>query len=236
MLGEQLVAPIDHPLFVSDHVSGHEVLPRPELDRSVKCTKAARGHARRGRESPGAISQAGVMRLRTRAIGVALVAAVGAARCAAPPRTCRSGVGYQPRARNAQLAAIGARSGAAYAAHRTRLAAVRERREELEAEYQLRTAAQVADALGNMKGALMKIGQMASYLDDGLPEPVRDALASLQQDAAPMAPELLRSWCGAELGDDPGACFSRSGIPHRSRRRRSGRSIAPSPDRVSRSR
>ena len=29
-----------------------------------------------------------------------------------------------------------------------------------------------------MKGALMKLGQMASYLDEGLPEPVRDALAA----------------------------------------------------------
>ena len=26
----------------------------------------------------------------------------------------------------------------------------------------------------------MKLGQMASYLDEGLPEPVRDALAELQ--------------------------------------------------------
>ena len=30
-------------------------------------------------------------------------------------------------------------------------------------------AEQVAERLGNMKGALMKVGQMASYLDDGLP-------------------------------------------------------------------
>ena len=28
-------------------------------------------------------------------------------------------------------------------------------------------------ALGNMKGAMMKLGQMASYLDQGMPEPVR---------------------------------------------------------------
>ena len=45
---------------------------------------------------------------------------------------------------------------------------------------QLRSAEQVAERLGNMKGALMKLGQMASYLDDGLPEPVRQALAALQ--------------------------------------------------------
>ena len=69
--------------------------------------------------------------------------------------------------------------------------------------YQLRTAAQVADALGNMKGALMKLGQMASYLDDGLPEPVRDALASLQQDAPPMAPSCPRSRCARSSGAPP---------------------------------
>ena len=37
----------------------------------------------------------------------------------------------------------------------------------------------------------MKIGQMASYLDQGLPEPVREALAELQADAPPMAAELV---------------------------------------------
>ena len=41
-----------------------------------------------------------------------------------------------------------------------------------------------------MKGALMKLGQMASYLDQGLPEHVREALAELQQDAPPMSAEL----------------------------------------------
>ena len=37
----------------------------------------------------------------------------------------------------------------------------------------------VARELGNMKGAMMKLGQMASYLDSGLPEP--DALKGLFQ-------------------------------------------------------
>lgn len=149
------------------------------------------------------------MRARTLAIGIALAGA-GAAlvrvrRKVAGPLSSTS-IG----ARNAQLAAIGARSGAAYAIHRTRLAAAPpERREELEAEYQMKSAAQVADALGNMKGALMKIGQMASYLDDGLPQPVRDALASLQQDAAPMAPELCAEVVRTELGGEPEQVFAR---------------------------
>jgi predicted unusual protein kinase regulating ubiquinone biosynthesis (AarF/ABC1/UbiB family) len=59
-----------------------------------------------------------------------------------------------------------------------------------------------------MKGALMKIGQMASYLDDGLPEPVRAALASLQQDAPPMAPELCAQVVRYELGADPEQLFA----------------------------
>ena len=54
----------------------------------------------------------------------------------------------------------------------------------------MRTTAQVVATLGDMKGALMKVGQMVSYLDDGMPEPVRDALATLQQDAPPMSAEL----------------------------------------------
>jgi len=112
-------------------------------------------------------------------------------------------------ARNAQLAAVGARSTASYALHRARLATAPDaERDAIEASYQLRTAAQVADALGNMKGALMKIGQMASYLDDGLPEPVRVALASLQQDAPSMSPELSAQVVRAELGVEPEKVFA----------------------------
>ena len=149
------------------------------------------------------------MRPRTGVVGVALVAAGAFVAARARGQRSRPVSSTSIAARNAQLAAVGARSGAAYALHRTRLAtAPADRREELEAEYQLRTAAQVAEALGNMKGALMKIGQMASYLDDGLPQPVRDALASLQQDASPMSPELCAQVVRAELGAEPDRVFA----------------------------
>ena len=36
----------------------------------------------------------------------------------------------------------------------------------------------------------MKIGQLASFLDDGMPENMRASLAQLQQDAPPMSVEL----------------------------------------------
>ena len=54
----------------------------------------------------------------------------------------------------------------------------------------------------------MKLGQMASYLDDGLPEPMRDALAALQQDAPPMAPELTAQIVREQLGDAPERVFA----------------------------
>ena len=45
-----------------------------------------------------------------------------------------------------------------------------ERRRELRHDLALRSAEEVAEELGTMKGALMKLGQMASYLDEGMPE------------------------------------------------------------------
>lgn len=149
------------------------------------------------------------MRLRNLWIGagLAVVGAFGLARIRR--RSDRALTATSTVARNAQLAAVGARSGASYAVHRARLVTATDgRREELAAAYQLRTATQVADALGNMKGALMKIGQMASYLDDGLPEPVREALASLQQDAPPMSADLCAQVVREELGDEPARVFA----------------------------
>jgi len=83
-----------------------------------------------------------------------------------------------------------------------------ETKQKLDQELQLRSAEQVAETLGQMKGALMKLGQMVSYLDDGLPAPMRDALATLQQDAPPMAPELSAAVVRRELGDAPDRVFA----------------------------
>jgi predicted unusual protein kinase regulating ubiquinone biosynthesis (AarF/ABC1/UbiB family) len=111
-------------------------------------------------------------------------------------------------ARNAQLARLGAQAGGSFAVHRARRTfASAERREELDRAFELQTAEQVADALGQMKGALMKVGQMLSYLDQGLPEHVRIALADLQQDAPPMAPELAAGVVLADLGARPEEIF-----------------------------
>jgi predicted unusual protein kinase regulating ubiquinone biosynthesis (AarF/ABC1/UbiB family) len=112
-------------------------------------------------------------------------------------------------ARGAGVARLAGRVGRSYASTSARqVFASAARKEELQAEQQMKTAAEVVAALGNMKGALMKIGQMASYLDTGLPEPVREALAGLQQDAPPMAPELAAQVITEELGKPPEEVFA----------------------------
>jgi len=62
--------------------------------------------------------------------------------------------------------------------------------------------------LGNLKGAMMKVGQMASYLDVGLPENARQTLAQLQSDAPPMSGELAASVIVDELGEHPSTLFA----------------------------
>lgn len=122
-----------------------------------------------------------------------------------PGRSLAAGLG----ARRRKLAVVGARAGADWAGHRARrVFASAERREQLDTAFELRTAEQVTAALGEMKGALMKLGQMASYLDQGLPEHVRDALAQLQSNAPPMSAELAAGVIRTELGRQPDEVFA----------------------------
>ena len=110
--------------------------------------------------------------------------------------------------RTRKLAGLGGRAGATLAVHKARRTfASAERQGELDAAFELRTAEQVAEALGHMKGALMKLGQMASYLDTGIAEPVREVLAGLQQDAPPMSAELAADTVERELGAPPDQVF-----------------------------
>lgn len=110
--------------------------------------------------------------------------------------------------RNSRLARLGARIGLAHAGTSARkLFASAERKEQLSREREMKSAQQVADELGNMKGALMKLGQMASYLDDGLPEPLRLALSQLQSNAPPMSIDLVHQEIQRELGKSVGELF-----------------------------
>ena len=130
------------------------------------------------------------------AAGVVAGAVIASKRADAVPDLRQTWLG-----RSATLARLGVRVGGTYATTTARKTfASTERRDELDREREFRTAEQVANELGQMKGALMKLGQMASYLDDGLPEPLRIALAQLQSDAPPMSTELARRTVEEQLG------------------------------------
>ena len=111
--------------------------------------------------------------------------------------------------RSAEVALLGARLGSTAAANRARrVFASAERKVTLDAELELRTAEEVTEALGSMKGVMMKLGQLASFVDDGMPEPVRQALEQLQADAPPMSAELAAGVVEAELGARPERLFA----------------------------
>src|SRR6202012_4904764 len=73
-------------------------------------------------------------------------------------------------------------------------------------EFQVRTAERYAELLGSSKGALMKAGQMLSFVSlgsagDGEFQAIfQGALTRLRNDAPPMAPELAREVLEGELG------------------------------------
>ncbi len=148
------------------------------------------------------------------AIGIAAAVAVAAIRrrngaCATAAPGAETAVLARTRnQRRTELAKLGGRAGAGFAVHRARrVFASAERQAELDQQFELRTAEQVAEALGGMKGAFMKLGQMASYLDVGLPDHARDALAGLQQNAPPMSAELAAGVIERELGASPDTLF-----------------------------
>jgi predicted unusual protein kinase regulating ubiquinone biosynthesis (AarF/ABC1/UbiB family) len=102
------------------------------------------------------------------------------------------------------------RGGLRYAGSAPRLfAAAGEHRQQLRNDLALQTAEDVATTLGAMKGVLMKIGQMASYVDDGLSPAVRRTLSRLQDSVPPMSAELAAGVVREELGLPPGEAFAR---------------------------
>jgi predicted unusual protein kinase regulating ubiquinone biosynthesis (AarF/ABC1/UbiB family) len=84
-----------------------------------------------------------------------------------------------------------------------------ERRALLDEQFAIRTAEDVAKELGEMKGVLMKVGQLVSFIAEGLPDEAQAALAALQADAAPMSPTLAAGVVAEEFGAPPEAVFRR---------------------------
>lgn len=67
---------------------------------------------------------------------------------------------------------------------------------------------QIAQTLGEMKGAVMKVGQIASQVKDMLPKEVASALEVLQKESPPMPYATIRRQLIKALGDTPENLFA----------------------------
>ncbi len=111
--------------------------------------------------------------------------------------------------RGTATARLAVRGGVRYASNAPRLfAAAGEHREQLRNDLALRTAEDVTATLGTMKGVLMKLGQMASYVDDGLSPAARRTLGRLQDSVPPMSADLASQVVTEELGKPPDRLFA----------------------------
>lgn len=67
---------------------------------------------------------------------------------------------------------------------------------------------QIAETLGEMKGAVMKVGQIASQFKDFFPKEISDALAKLQKESPPMPFGVIERQIRNELGKEASEIFA----------------------------
>jgi predicted unusual protein kinase regulating ubiquinone biosynthesis (AarF/ABC1/UbiB family) len=111
--------------------------------------------------------------------------------------------------RTARVWRLMARNGLRFGAHRLRRLTVRpHRRQALDDQLTIRTANDVARELGNMKGAMMKFGQLVGFIVEALPDDAQAAMATLQSDAPPMTAQAATDVVRAEFGRTPHRLFA----------------------------
>ena len=110
----------------------------------------------------------------------------------------------KPSDRNWAMTKMGLSAGAQFAAHSVgKLFKDGDARASADREFYARQAGYLADQLGELKGSVMKAGQMLSlYGQYFLPEEAVDVLAGLQDDTAPVAWDFVQPMLAAELAAD----------------------------------
>jgi predicted unusual protein kinase regulating ubiquinone biosynthesis (AarF/ABC1/UbiB family) len=151
------------------------------------------------------------MKRSSQAVSAASLVALAAALAAATVRA-RQAAAESPLtnrfSRTARVWKLSARNSARFAVTKVRgVGSPAERRAQLDEQFAIRTAEDVARQLGEMKGVLMKAGQLVSFIFETLPDEAQAALATLQADAEPMAPSLAAGVVEAELGAPPEQAF-----------------------------
>ncbi|HLV77676.1 MAG TPA: AarF/ABC1/UbiB kinase family protein [Marinobacter sp.] len=99
-----------------------------------------------------------------------------------------------------KLAGMTASVAGQYAGQRARRMFGTENDEGAQSESYTRMADQITDTLGELKGAVMKVGQIASQTQDFLPKEFSQALEKLQKEAPPMPFEVILRQVETELG------------------------------------
>lgn len=84
-----------------------------------------------------------------------------------------------------------------------------EKAQAIKTATQIAIAEDITQSLGELKGLLMKMGQIMSYMDFALPEQARHILSSLQDHTQPMAPEVVNRIIMRELGNTPDRIFKK---------------------------
>lgn len=106
-----------------------------------------------------------------------------------------------------KLAGMTASVAGQYAGQRARRMLRSENDEGARSESYTRMAGQIADTLGELKGAVMKVGQIASQTQDFLPREFSEALEKLQKEAPPMPFEVIVGQIESELGKPLGELY-----------------------------
>jgi predicted unusual protein kinase regulating ubiquinone biosynthesis (AarF/ABC1/UbiB family) len=147
------------------------------------------------------------MNKRRAVASLASIAALAAGLAAAAQRTKYKPLPTRFR-RSAKVWKLSARNSARFGVAKVRgIGSAEERRAELDEQFAIRTAEDVAKELGEMKGVLMKAGQLISFIVEALPDEAQDALAQLQANASPMSPTLAASVVKGDLGAPPEKVF-----------------------------
>lgn len=114
--------------------------------------------------------------------------------------------------RGAKLAGQTGKSALRFLGTRARSFAAPERSQEFLDGFHQKTAQQLVQMLGEMKGAAMKVGQLASFYEFSAPgeylSTYKDALTMLQNSAPPMDPEASKAVIKEEFGQDAHDLFA----------------------------
>jgi predicted unusual protein kinase regulating ubiquinone biosynthesis (AarF/ABC1/UbiB family) len=145
-----------------------------------------------------------------RALRVLSAVTAGAIATATAVALVRRRIGPLRFQRGVAAAGLAVRGGLRYAGSAPRLfAAAGEQRQRLRTDLAMQTADDITATLGTMKGVMVKLGQMASYVDEGLAPSVRRTLSRLQDSVPPMSAELASGVIAEELGAPPDRLFAR---------------------------